>query len=98
VCQYTHLHTIHPTVICVCAARTAGDYTEKLSEEAFAELPARARSHELFHDKKLDMFFDDPDCFRKVKDLRGLQCLPCAVESGDADSGRTGEQHGSLKA
>jgi hypothetical protein len=71
----------------------------------------RTRSGELWHDKKLDMFFDDPAAFKKVKELRGLQCGACVEENaggGDAadashattagNHGNGGcEQHASLK-
>ena len=61
----------------VFATRHMGAYTELVSD--FAALPERAGARELWHDKKLDMYFDDQQLFRKVKELRGLQCSACVA-------------------
>lgn len=63
------------------ATRAIGDYTETISASGFAELPARAKSRELHHDKTLNMFFDDFEVYRKVEALRGLQCGECSSET-----------------
>ena len=63
------------------ATRAMGDYTETISADAFAELPGRARSRELHHDKKLNIFFDDQAVCRKVEQLRGLSCSVCAADT-----------------
>ena len=79
----------------VFATRAMGDYTETIGAAGFATLPDRVRARELWHDKKLDMFFDDQATCRKIKDLRGLQCAACvSVAGGDAEGV---EQHHSLK-
>ena len=92
ICQQTC-----PTVF---VTRAMGDYTESIGEAGFEQLPDRARSRELWHDKKLDMYFDDHATWKKVKDLRGLQCPACEAEDGgDGGGGRGGghEHFASLK-
>jgi hypothetical protein len=79
------------------ATRAMGDYTETIGAEAFAELPGRARSRELHHDKKLNIFFDDLAVCRKVEQLRGLSCPVCAAEDGSASSKKDSGAFGSLK-
>ena len=79
----------------VFATRAMGDYTETIGEAGFAALPDRVRARELWHDKKLDMFFDDHATCRKIKDLRGLQCAACVSAAGGDAEGV--EQHHSLK-
>ena len=62
------------------ATRAMGEYTETIGADAFAELPVRARSRELHHDKKLNIFFDDLAVCREVEQLRGLSCAVCAAD------------------
>ena len=60
------------------ATRAMGDYTETIGSEAFAELPRRAREgRELYHDKKLNIFFDDLAAAARLSNCEGCR-VRCA--------------------
>ena len=78
------------------ATRHVGAYTETLGGEAgFEALPRRVASGELWRDETLDIFFDDRAVWRRVKELRGLQCAACVAANGGVAEGVP--HHASLK-
>ena len=78
------------------ATRHVGAYTETLGGEAgFEALPRRVASGELWRDETLDIFFDDRAVWRRVKELRGLQCAACVASNGGVAEGVP--HHASLK-